>query len=203
MFGFGNWKTPSRKRQNRQPKNRRGLILTNSFPRRSVGTGYGRTQRAQRSASLCSLRSLRLSLFFLPVLSIGAAGDFDEMIAELRLDGTVNFPDFFLEDHSVELGNHLTGTELAEIAPSCPDGQVECFFATSAKSAPAAISAFRFSQASLVETRMCRAAGFSWPCGVLSGEIELSESYCKRMNYSRTPPARQVLRRAGGLQNRS
>ncbi len=52
----------------------------------------------------------------------GAGGDLDQVVAELGLNRTVDRADIAGEDDLVELRNHLTGTELAEIAAAGAGG---------------------------------------------------------------------------------
>jgi hypothetical protein len=53
----------------------------------------------------------------LNIESIGSAGDFNKMIAELGLDWTVNFANFTGEHDFIEFGHHLALAEFAQ-APS-------------------------------------------------------------------------------------
>lgn len=47
--------------------------------------------------------------------SSGSLSDFDEVVAELSLDGTLDIADFAIAKHDgVELGNHLSGTERSQ-----------------------------------------------------------------------------------------
>ncbi len=47
--------------------------------------------------------------------SVGPAGDFDQVVTELRLHGTVGLSHLGAEHDLVELGHHLAGAELAQV----------------------------------------------------------------------------------------
>jgi hypothetical protein len=53
---------------------------------------------------------------------VGALGHLDEVVAELRLYGSVNDADFLVETDVVELLDHLSGTELAELPTTAARG---------------------------------------------------------------------------------
>ena len=87
-----------------------------------------------------------------------ALGDLDEMVAELRLHGTVHYADLLVEADIVELLDHLAGGELAQSRRrAAQTGRSSSGLATSAKSAPSAICCFSSLHFSSVGTRMCRA----------------------------------------------
>mmetsp|Transcript_29174 Transcript_29174/g.93189 ORF Transcript_29174/g.93189 Transcript_29174/m.93189 type:complete len:251 (-) Transcript_29174:309-1061(-) len=53
---------------------------------------------------------------------LGALGDQDEVVAELRLDGAVDDADLLIEDHGVELLHHLAAAKLPEVPPALARG---------------------------------------------------------------------------------